>query len=433
MNLIKSSIAKISSAPSVVKIVCIVVLVVAGYIGYMRFFASKSNTQQYQTAQVTRDTLVVSVSESGAVAVANRQPVTTGGSGVVTEVDVATGDRVEAGQVIAKVALDTTSQQKQAAAWASYLSAKNTLASAQNQMNTLQATLFQANQAFVKDRGVINPSIDQQNDPVYIEENATWLAAENNYKNQQQVIAAAESNVTSAWLSYQQLSGEIVAPISGTIIDLTITPGMQITAPTSTTTVSSQTVASIKSDGNPVIGITLSEIDATKVKAGQKATVTFDAFPNKTFTGKVLGINTTGSVSSGVTSYPATIVLDGPNDDILPNMSATANIIILVRPDVLLVPSSAVQTNGGQATVRVLENNKPVNVDVTVGESSDTQTEIVSGLTEGQTIITGTIAPTTTTSSTSPFGGGLRGGFGGGNATFIRTGGGGGAGRAVGN
>src|SRR5262249_38058446 len=139
---------------------------------------------------VTKDTLVVSLSESGAVAVANRQPVTTGASGVVTEVDVQTGEAVTAGQVIARVALDTTSQQKQAAALSSYLSAKNSLTNAQTQLNTLQATLFQANQAFIKDRGVVNPSIDQQNDPVYIEENATWLAAEANYKNQQNVIAA---------------------------------------------------------------------------------------------------------------------------------------------------------------------------------------------------------------------------------------------------
>ena len=68
-----------------------------------------------------------------------------------------------------------------------------------------------------------------------------------------------------------------------------------------------------------------------------------------------MGINTTGAVTSGVTTYPAVIQLDDTNADILPNMSATANIITKVDDNVLLVPSAAVQTVGTTSTVRVLE------------------------------------------------------------------------------
>lgn len=391
-------------------------LVIAG-IFLWNIFGPKTASVSYQTAQVTKGTLVVSLSESGSVASANRQPVTTAASGVVSEVNVKNGDSVSVGQVIAKIALDSISQQKQAAAWASYLSAQNSLASAQAAVHTLQATLFKTNQAFLNDRGVSNPSADQQADPVYIQENDAWLAAEAQYKNQQNVIAQDESSVSSAWLSYQQASGIITAPVAGVVSDITVVPGMQIAANTSTTTVSSQTVASIKTEGNPIVSVTISELDATKIKSGQKATVTFDALPNQTFTGKVAGINTAGTISSGVTTYPATIILDTPNDAILPNMSATADIITDIQSDVLLVPSSAVTAGPNGATVRVMQGSQLVDVPVTVGKSSDTQTEIVSGLKEGQTVVTGTA---TGTSSTSPFSGGLRigGGVGGRNRAF---------------
>lgn len=402
------------------KVAFVAVVTVLGYFGYQYFFGVK-NQPQYETTTVTKGTLVVSVSESGSVAVSNKQPVTTGASGTVSEVDVKNGDTVTAGQVIARITLDSVSQQKQTTAWENYLAAQNALAAANANMNTLQATLFKTNQAFLQDRGVANPTDQQKADPVYIQENDAWLAAEASYKNQQNVIAQDTAGIASAWLAYQQASGQIVAPQAGVITDITVVSGMQIAAPTSTTTVSSQTIASIKTDGNPIVSVSLSELDAVKVKAGQKATVTFDALPNQTFTGKVVGVNTAGTINSGVTTYPATIVLDSQNDSILSNMSASADIITDIRPDVLLVPSSAVSTNANGSTVKVLESNKPVIVNVTVGESSDTETEITSGLSEGQTIITGTTAVGATGTS-SPFSGGLRfggGAFGGG---AVRTG-----------
>lgn len=398
------------------KVALVILITIIGFFGYRYFFPS-TNKPQYQTAQATKGTLVVSVSESGSVASADKQPVTTAASGVVSEVDVKNGDTVAQGQVIAKIALDTTSLQKQEAAWSAYLAAQNALSVSQADINTLQATLFKTNQAFLNDRGVANPTVQQQADPVYIQENDAWLAAQAAYVNQQNVIAQDQSGVSSAWLSYQQASGQIVAPIGGVITDITVVPGMQIAANTSTTTVSSQTVASIKTQGNPIVSVSLPEIDVTKVKAGQSVTITLDALSNQTFTGKVFGINTSGTISSGVTTYPATIILDSPNDSILANMSATANIITDVKDNVLLIPSGAVQTVGGQSVVHVLQKDGSVTtVPVATGDSSDSQTEITQGLQDGDMVIIGYTAPSTSSSSTaSPFSGGLRiGGFGGG-------------------
>jgi hypothetical protein len=93
-------------------------------------------------------------------------------------------------------------------------------------------------------------------------------------------------------------------------------------------------------------------------------------------------------------------------------MAATANIIIETKTDVLLAPSTSIQNQNGQYTARVLRNGKEESQAVEIGLTSDTQTEIISGLSEGDTVITGTVTTSSTTRSTSIFGGvGGRGAF----------------------
>ena len=135
---------------------------------------------------------------------------------------------------------------------------------------------------------------------------------------------------------------------------------------------------------------------------------------------KVAAVDRIGSISNGVTSYPVTISLDTQVAEVLPNMSAAANIITQTKDDVLLVPVAAVTTTDGISTVRVMKNGTPQTVNVEIGTSSDTQVEIISGISEGDTVVTGTTSPATATTGTtsvfSTFGGGR-----GGNAVRIRN------------
>ena len=388
------------------------------FVGW-RLLAPRQSAPQYQTATVTRGTLITSVSASGSVSIANKTSVTTQASGMVNTVYVKDGDTVSAGQVIATVTLDQSGQQKQATAWASYLSAQNTLNAAKATQYTLQNSEFVANQKFMNDAVANGKPTD---DPLYVEEQASWLAAEAAYKNQAGVISADESSLTSSWLSYQAVSATITAPTAGKLTDLTLTPGMQLSGGSSSSSnvVTPQSVASIETSGTPVVTVDIAEVDIPHVVVGQKATLTFDALPNETFTGKITGIDTTGVVSSGVTTYPATIVLDTPSDKIFPNMSVTANIITSVKDNVLLVPSSAVQTIGSSPSVRILRNGQLTSIPVTVGSSSDSQTEITSGLSEGQTIVTNVLTSSTigTGVTSSPFSAVGGRGFGGGGVIF---------------
>jgi macrolide-specific efflux system membrane fusion protein len=436
MNFIKNIFSKIKNLGRVKKIILAVIVVVVIMVVY-RSLTSSQNKAQYQTAQVTKGTLVVSLTEAGQVSVANKVSIVTQASGIVSNVYVKSGQEVSAGDKIADITLDTAGQQRQAQAYSSLLSAQNSLQSANTQLYTLQNQEFVANQKFINDKGIPNPSDTDKLNPVYIEENAAWLAAEAAYKNQTNVIAQSQAGLSNASLSYQLTSGTIIAPTAGTIGDLIITNGMQIgssnTTAGSSTNTSNQAVASIITGNATTVSISVAEVDAPQIKIGQAATITFDALPNKTFTGKVMGLNTTGAVTSGVTTYPAVIQLDDITDaSVFPNMSATANIITKVDDNVLLVPSAAVQTVGTVSSVRILKNGQVSTVTVQTGDTSDSQTVITSGLNEGDTVITSVIptSSTATSTSASPFSGGLRlGGIGGGG----NAGGGAATRRATGN
>jgi multidrug efflux pump subunit AcrA (membrane-fusion protein) len=156
------------------------------------------------------------------------------------------------------------------------------------------------------------------------------------------------------------------------------------------------------------LSVSLAEIDAAKVKPGQAVTVTLDSLSDKTFTGQVLMVDTNGAVSSGVTTYPAVIQLDDTAEGIYPNMAATARIITKVQDNVLLVPTTAVQTSNGQSVVNLFKNGQAVPTVVTTGGSDDTNTAILTGLAAGDIIVTNpqaarTRTTTTTTGTTSVF------------------------------
>ncbi|QQG47348.1 MAG: efflux RND transporter periplasmic adaptor subunit [Candidatus Woesebacteria bacterium] len=371
-------------------------------------------TPTYQTAMATKGALISTVTASGTIVATNNIDVTSTANGQVSKVYVKEGDNVIKGQKLFEITQDAIGQQHQSQAYASYISAKNSLNSANANYYTLQAAAFSANQKFMNDavsRNLVTT------DPTYIQENDAWLASEANFNNVQNSILSSQANLVSAAIAYQQASSTVVSPASGLIQNITVVPGMGIVTSTNSTT-----VASIQTEGNPVATVNLSQVDVSKVKAGQKVTLRFDSIADATFTGKIAGINKLGTVSSGVTNYLATIEFDSSSPAILPNMSVTAAIITNVKDNVIKVSSSAVQTQNGQSVVRELRNGQLTYVDVKLGENSDTETEIISGVNEGDVIVTSVTTDTgsSSTNSTSPFGG-LRGGFGGGG--FVRVGG----------
>jgi HlyD family secretion protein len=328
---------------------------------------------------------------------------------------------VKAGDPIIELDLDLVAKQKADQAYASYQSAKNSLDAARVKLYTLRVDLLTTWDEFkqLAETGKYSnadqtPKNDARTLPEFYESQDTWLASEATYKNQQNIINQAQTSLNSSWFSYQQTSPTVYAPISGTVSGLSLQEGSVIVASQtdSSTSVTSTKVASVTTKGLPMISVSLTEIDAPKITLGNKATALIDALTGKTFTGTVTSIDKVGVVSSGVTTYPTVITLDSDVLSILPNMAASVTIITEKKDDVLLVPTSAVQTQNGSSSVRVLQKGVPVSMAVETGLTSDTETEIIGGIAEGDTVVTGTVAngTSTKTTGTSLFGVGNRGG-----------------------
>ncbi len=254
---------------------------------------------------------------------------------------------------------------------------------------------------------------------------------------QQNQIAQKEATLADAKTSLANYS--IRAPFDGVIANVNVQKGDSASPGTSIgTIITKQRIAQIS----------LNEVDVTKIKVGQKATLTFDAIGGLTITGQVLQIDTIGTVSQGVVNYTVKIGFDTQDDRVKPSMSISAAIITDTKVDVLTVPSSAVKSSNntsyvlmpadqtavakllssaaGQSRTGVDLSTAPVQQDVETGLSNDSMTEITGGLKEGDIVVTRTISSTTTTSTTSNGGLGVPGLGGGG---FRNFGGGGGGGR----
>jgi multidrug efflux pump subunit AcrA (membrane-fusion protein) len=343
-------------------------------------------------------------------------------SGIVKKVYVKDGDVVQKGDKILEIDLDFQGQQKNAQAWSSYLSAKNSLESAKATQYSLQAEMFGKWDTFkeLAESGEYEetggtPRYEQRAVAEFHIPEKEWLAAEAKYKNQQAVITQAQASVNSSWQEYKLTSPTITVPTDGTITSLMYAEGMSIGSLDTGTSTSNQKIATIKTQGTPIVSVNLSEIDVSKVELGQKATITLDSIPDKTFTGSVIGVDRIGQTTSGVTQYPAILQFDSTSAEILPSMTTTAKIIINRKENVLLVPSGAVQSQDGQTYVQVMVSGQPQYVPVEAGLVSDTQTEIVSGLKEGDQVVTSTISSsnsqqtgTSPFSQTSGFGGMMR-------------------------
>jgi len=147
------------------------------------------------------------------------------------------------------------------------------------------------------------------------------------------------------------------------------------------------------------------EIDIPSVKPNQRAIIEVDALPALQLEGKVTFICPLSTVESGIVLYDVTIGFDVPEGcELKAGMSATADIIINERSNVLLVPDRAIKHDSqGNPVVGVMVDERVQERPVVIGISDGYEAEIVSGLQEGETVVT-EFQPTTTPTSSRPGG-----------------------------
>jgi HlyD family secretion protein len=200
---------------------------------------------------------------------------------------------------------------------------------------------------------------------------------------QEALVKQAAANVQSAEARLAQTV--ITAPIAGTITAKNSSEGEIVAA--------NFTVIAMISNSNMEIKADVPEVDVAKIQVSNTASVTLDAYGNDMkFSAKVAKIDPAETIISGVTYYKTSLVFDSEDERVKPGM--TANVIILAakKEGVLSVPQRAVVTENGSIFVRVVDPKDPSKYEkreVKTGlTGSAGQVEILSGVKEGETVIT---------------------------------------------
>lgn len=149
----------------------------------------------------------------------------------------------------------------------------------------------------------------------------------------------------------------------------------------------------------------VAEADIVRVKTGQPATALFAA-SNKTLQGHVTAIDTTSTVTNNVVEYGVTIGLDTSTPGVRVGQTATITITTGTSRDALSVPTSALTKTGDRYTVLRRANNADSTVEVQTGLVGTTNTEITSGLNEGDQVVIALSTATTSAGGGPPRGGG---------------------------
>lgn len=318
-----------------------------------------------QLVEVVRGDLTVSVSGSGSLDVSNEAELAFGVGGKINKISVEEGDEVGAGDVLAR--LDTGALE---------------LALTQVQLAKIQAEAAVAQAEAALDGAEYDLYILKKRHVSYEQQRIAKLqiqAAELQLKAANSQIESAEQSITEA---QKQLDWAIItAPFDGI--------AARVDADEGDTILATQTIVYLIDTTTMELNAEVDEIDIPDVKLNQRAIIEVDALPALPVEGEVLSISPLAKEEAGVVLYEVKIAFAIPEGSGLKlGMSATADIIISERSNVLLVPDRAIeQDNQGNPIVKVMVNEQIQERPVVIGISDGFDTEIVRGLREGDVAV----------------------------------------------
>ena len=358
----------IISLTAIVVVIIAVILLVGG----------KKQMVIYQNATVSTGNISNTVTATGTVEPITQVEVGTQVSGKISKIYVDYNSTVKKGELIAE--LDQTTLLTELSSAAALMN------SARTEMEYQKINYDRINSLYIKD--LISKS--EYDTAKYTYEKAKYAY------NQ----SAASYSKSIANIGY----AKIYSPVNGVVLSRAVDEGQTVASGFSTPTLF--TIAEDLSKMQVVADV--DEADIGEVKEGQKVTFTVDAFPDETFSGAVTQIRLQSTTTSNVVTYE--VVINAPNPDLKlkPGLTANVNIGTLSLNDVLLVPDralrytpSTIQNNrqsdeSNQSNSQnkkyiwlMSETGMPERREITAGASDGINTQILSGLKEGDVVITG--------------------------------------------
>jgi macrolide-specific efflux system membrane fusion protein len=304
-----------------------------------------------RTVAVAQGTVTATVSADGSVESATSMTADFATPGQVTDILVKVGDLVASGQTLARV--DATDVQADLAA------AKRNRTSARDALDRAEAG-----------------------------GNADAIA---NARNQ---LDQANANVAAA---QRKVDGTVLkAPMAGTVVAVNGAIGGSSNVQNGFIQLADLAHLQIKAN--------VPEADATRLKVGQTASVTWNALTDARVTGKVSAISPTAATGN-VVQYPITVALDSAPDGARLGQSVKLTVTVDQVENAIYVPAAAVRTAGNRTTVIVVKDGKEETRAVQIGLKGDSFTVITEGLSVGEQVLLATVSGSTNQQQ-FPFGGG---------------------------
>jgi len=383
------------------KYIAIAIVILLAGVGYYWYTKSKSgqNKTRYITARAERGTITTSVTASGNITVDQQATVDPTIDGTVSNLAVQVGDSIEEGQLLFTLINEDLDVNIKKALVAED-QARNALESAKISEDEAEENYDIAAKKDKKDGSTYTTrELAILKDKIDLAEAEVWEAKKN--------LAAAEASYQNELANAKKR--EVTAPIGGTVNEINIKNGDDLGRSTTTTKITPIIIGDLNTLKAKV---QVNEVDIPNVSVGQKVMLAFDAIPEFTATGKVEKIDSLGTITQNVVTYNVTVGFDSLDSRIKPEMSVSASIITEVKQDAVTVPNSAVKTQGGNNYVEILKDDQSSQqTKVEVGIANNTDTEITSGIKEGDKIIvqiinSGSNANTNSGNSSSRNGGG---------------------------
>ncbi len=364
------------------------------------FYVKRSPAPVYRTAQVEKGTVVSTVTATGNLNAVVTVQVGTQVSGTIQKLFVDFNSTVKKGQTIAQIDPAIFNSQVEQTL-GNYRNAQANLRKARADVTDARRTLNR-NRQLLKD-GVVSQ--------------ADYDSAETKYEQSLAAVKAAEGSVSQTRGSYGQAStnlrySTIRSPVDGIVVSRNVDVGQTVAASFQT-----PTLFTIAQDLTKMqIDTSVDEADIGKIRVGQNAVFTVDAYPESSFTGQVVQIRNSPTITSNVVTYNVIIAVDNRDLKLKPGMTANVNIKVMKKDSVLKVPSAALRfkpktteeetdqqrssnarrpnSGGFGQQVYILKDGKPEPVPVKTGISDDSFVEITAGkLRQSDEVVTEQILP----------------------------------------
>ncbi|MBR1889609.1 MAG: efflux RND transporter periplasmic adaptor subunit [Alloprevotella sp.] len=335
---------------------------------------SKDNQITYTTDKATYQNISTSITATGTIEPVTQVEVGTQVSGIISHIYVDYNSEVHKGDVIAE--LDRTNLQSE-------------LTSAQSNLANAQANASYQASNYNRYKTLYEKGLVSAND---------YESAKLSYEQARQQVAVQQQNVSKAKTNLGYAT--ITAPIDGIVLSKEVEEGQTVASAMTTPTlfIIAQDLTNMRVIAN------IDEADIGGVKEKQRVTFTVDAFPEEVFNGVVTQVRQEATTVSNVVTYE--VVISAPNPDLKLKPGLTANVTIFTaeRENVLAVPVKAlrftpsevmlaegqeIQDCKGAQKVWRQEGNIFKAYAVETGTSNGTLVEIVSGLKDGDEVITG--------------------------------------------